>query len=44
MSEKAVAKKEESSIIMVDDEILANGTGLEDTSSEDFAIPFIRIL
>lgn len=44
MSDKAVARKEETSVLMVDDEILANGTGLEDTSSEDFAIPFIRIL
>ena len=44
MAEKAVATKEDTSIVTINDDLLLNGTGLEDTTSEDFAIPFIRII
>ena len=44
MAEKAVATKEDTSIVTINDDLLLNGTGLEDTTPEDFAIPFIRII
>lgn len=41
---KAVAKQQTTAVAMVDDDLLSLGTGLEDTSSEDFAIPFLQLL
>ena len=40
---KLVATKE-TAIATYDDDLLSGGTGLEETTAEDFAIPFIRIL
>lgn len=39
-----ITKKEQSSIVVVDDEILNVGTGLEETTSDDYSVPFIRII
>ena len=41
---KEVAEKEATAITTFDDSLLTGGTGLEDTTTEDFAIPFIRVL
>ena len=41
---KEVAEKEATAIATFDDSLLTGGTGLEDTTTEDFAIPFIRVL
>lgn len=41
---QAVVKKEESAIMVVDDDILNVGTGLEDTTTDDYSVPFIRII
>tara|TARA_R110000796_G_scaffold74379_3_gene167388 strand:- start:6184 stop:6966 length:783 start_codon:yes stop_codon:yes gene_type:complete len=39
-----IAEKKETSISTFDDNLLSGGTGLEETTTEDFAIPFIRVL
>ena len=31
-------------VAVIDDDLLSLGTGLEDTSSDDFAIPFLQLL
>ena len=41
---KEVAQKEATAMTTFDDSLLTGGTGLEDTTTEDFAIPFIRVL
>ena len=41
---KEVAEKKATAIATFDDSLLTGGTGLEDTTTEDFAIPFIRVL
>ena len=41
---KEVVEQTTSSMVAFDDTLLSEGTGLEDTTVEDFAIPFIRIL
>ena len=41
---KEVAEKKANPIVTFDDNLLAGGTGLEETTTEDFAIPFIRVL
>lgn len=37
-------KAEGGAIAVIDEELLSLGTGLEDTSPEDFAIPFLQVL
>jgi len=37
-------KKATKAVTMFDDSLLSGGTGLEETTTEDFAIPFIRVL
>jgi hypothetical protein len=39
-----IAEKSSTSISTFDDTLLSGGTGLEETTTEDFAIPFIRVL
>jgi len=39
-----LAEKKASAVSTFDDNLLSGGTGLEDTTTEDFAIPFIRVL
>jgi len=39
-----IAEKGTTSISTFDDTLLSGGTGLEETTTEDFAIPFIRVL
>tara|TARA_R100001369_G_scaffold38051_1_gene63540 strand:+ start:1384 stop:2169 length:786 start_codon:yes stop_codon:yes gene_type:complete len=39
-----LAETKETAIATYDDDLLSGGTGLEETTTEDFAIPFIRIL
>jgi hypothetical protein len=39
-----VAEATSTAISTFDDSLLSGGTGLEDTTTEDFAIPFIRVL
>ena len=39
-----LAEKKETAISTFDDDLLSGGTGLEETTTEDFAIPFIRVL
>ena len=39
-----VAETKATAISTFDDNLLSGGTGLEDTTTEDFAIPFIRVL
>ena len=41
---EVAVKKEGGAIAMIDDDLLALGTGLEDTTQEDFAIPFLQVL
>ena len=41
---KAVAEKKATPMTTFDDSLLSGGTGLEETTTEDFAIPFIRVL
>ncbi len=42
--DKNVAPKATTSVVAFDDTLLSEGTGLEETTVEDFAIPFIRVL
>jgi hypothetical protein len=44
MASKEVAKAQSYEVLVLDDDLLAGGTGLEDTDSGDYAIPFIRVL
>jgi len=44
MASKEVAKAQSHEVLVLDDDLLAGGTGLEDTDSGDYAIPFIRVL
>ena len=39
-----IAEQGSTSISTFDDNLLSGGTGLEETTTEDFAIPFIRVL
>tara|TARA_R100001369_G_scaffold4678_5_gene13291 strand:- start:8037 stop:8834 length:798 start_codon:yes stop_codon:yes gene_type:complete len=39
-----LAEKKETAVSTFDDDLLSGGTGLEETTTEDFAIPFIRVL
>ena len=39
-----IAEVKESGLTTFDDTLLSEGTGLEETTTEDFAIPFIRVL
>ena len=39
-----LAEKKESAVSTFDDNLLSGGTGLEETTTEDYAIPFIRVL
>ncbi len=39
-----VAEATSTAVSTFDDSLLSGGTGLEDTTTEDFAIPFIRVL
>jgi len=39
-----VAESKATAISTFDDSLLSSGTGLEETTTEDFAIPFIRVL
>jgi hypothetical protein len=42
--ENKIAEVSSTAISTFDDTLLSGGTGLEDTTTEDFAIPFIRVL
>jgi len=44
MAEKKVAEVSSSDLIPFDDDLLSAGTGLEEASADDYAIPFLRIL
>tara|TARA_R100000742_G_C4277326_1_gene99103 strand:+ start:855 stop:1646 length:792 start_codon:yes stop_codon:yes gene_type:complete len=39
-----LVEKKSSAVSTFNDDLLSGGTGLEDTTTEDFAIPFIRVL
>jgi len=41
---KDIAETSNTAISTFDDTLLSGGTGLEETTTEDFAIPFIRVL
>jgi len=41
---KEIAEKKATPIVTFDDNLLVGGTGLEEMTTEDFAIPFIRVL
>jgi len=41
---KDIAETSNTAISTFDDSLLSGGTGLEETTTEDFAIPFIRVL
>jgi len=41
---KEIAEKKATPIVTFDDNLLAGDTGLEEMTTEDFAIPFIRVL
>ena len=43
-SKTELAEKKQSAVSTFDDDLLSGGTGLEETTTEDFAIPFIRVL
>tara|TARA_R100001463_G_scaffold21337_1_gene51353 strand:- start:2782 stop:3570 length:789 start_codon:yes stop_codon:yes gene_type:complete len=44
MADKKVAEAAASDLIPFDDDLLSAGTGLEEASADDYAIPFLRIL
>ena len=44
MANKKVAEAESSDIIPFDDDMLSEGTGLEEAGADDYAIPFLRVL
>ena len=39
-----ITKTNTTALTTFDDDLLSGGTGLEEATSEDFAIPFIRVL
>jgi hypothetical protein len=39
-----IAEAKSTAVSTFDDTLLSGGTGLEETTTEDFAIPFIRVL
>ena len=43
-TETKLATPKETAVATFDDTLLSGGTGLEETTTEDFAIPFIRVL
>ena len=43
-TETKIATPKETAVATFDDTLLSGGTGLEETTTEDFAIPFIRVL
>jgi len=44
MASKQVKEAEASDLIPFDDDLLSQGTGLEEASADDYAIPFLRVL
>ena len=44
MADKKVAEVSSSDVIPFDDDMLSQGTGLEEATADDYAIPFLRIL
>ena len=44
MADKKVAEATASDLIPFDDDLLSEGTGLEEASAGDYAIPFLRVL
>ncbi len=44
MASKEVAQATVGEVLVLDDDLLSGGTGLEDTDSGDYAIPFVRVL
>jgi hypothetical protein len=44
MASKEVAQATAGEVLVLDDDLLSGGTGLEDTDSGDYAIPFVRVL
>lgn len=44
MADKKVAEVSSSDLIPFDDDMLSQGTGLEEATADDYAIPFLRIL
>tara|TARA_Y100000592_G_C5450108_1_gene308259 strand:+ start:225 stop:1013 length:789 start_codon:yes stop_codon:yes gene_type:complete len=44
MADKKVAEATASDLIPFDDDLLSAGTGLEEASADDYAIPFLRVL
>jgi hypothetical protein len=44
MASKEIAKATAGEVLVLDDDLLSGGTGLEDTDSGDYAIPFVRVL
>ena len=44
MADKKVAEVSSSELIPFDDDMLSQGTGLEEATADDYAIPFLRIL
>ena len=43
-AQQVAVKAEGGSVTVIDDSLLNLGTGLEDTTAEDFAIPFLQVL
>ena len=39
-----IAEPKSTAMGVFDDDLLSEGTGLEETTADDFAIPFIRVL
>ncbi len=39
-----IAEAKTTAVSTFDDSLLSGGTGLEETTTDDFAIPFIRVL
>ena len=44
MASKQVKEADVSDLIPFDDNLLSEGTGLEEASADDYAIPFLRVL
>tara|TARA_R110000772_G_scaffold263475_1_gene383243 strand:+ start:458 stop:1243 length:786 start_codon:yes stop_codon:yes gene_type:complete len=44
MANKEVAQASSGEVLVLDDDLLSGGTGLEDTDAGDYAIPFVRVL
>ena len=44
MASKEVAQATAGEVLVLDDDLLSGGTGLEDTDSGDYAMPFVRVL